>query len=648
MVAVGSTVGKFRIESILGRGATSIVFRATDMVDNRVVAMKALRAELLADEERGGTLERFAREARIGKSLRHPHIVRLWDSGEADGVPYLVMELIEGEALDTLTRRNAPQPPDLACTLMATVLDALDHAHRAQIIHRDVKPANIVMRKRESDPVLMDFGIARIGGSDVTMTGEMLGTPAYMSPEQLRGAVIDHRTDLHGVGVILYQLVTGRRPYAGSVAEVMHQIASIEAPAPSTVAAAMAPFDPIVRKALAKEPTRRFASAADFAQALRTLGLGRTETTIVSSAAHAPEQRPSAAIRPASLDDLDQALRSVVEAGVDEEARDIISDLLGRLASPDRDRLSRICLEAGIVPLAHDLAATAVRPGRALKSKGHWLSGVELAVLLNRRIEQDAAKRAAATALLDLAFHVSGIFLTYSSELASRLSAEDAPDIGALEMDFIRLDTLSLGLDVLGAKRELRLAEAAGRVMVAQVLRRASRIIEAYVETGDEMARFDVVAMLVQVDDLISLAMRLTGQRERSEIDSVAELCDEAARRFLSSVTGLVGRIADDLVNALASGDAGAMAEFVSRLKQIGLIHQFAARLDAERFSDLLSLLTGGIYELFASLTMSLTGAPATPTSHLQAEALYEMATGLGFRDLANTLLVWIRRSVLS
>jgi len=648
MVAVGSTVGKFRVESILGRGATSIVFRATDMIDNRVVALKALRAELLADEERGGTLQRFAREARIGKSLRHPHIVKLWDSGDADGVPYIVMELVEGEALDTLTRRGTPLAPDLACTLMATVLDALDHAHRAQIIHRDVKPANIVMRRREADPVLMDFGIARMGGSDVTQMGEMLGTPAYMSPEQLRGAVIDHRTDLHGVGVILYQLVTGRRPYAGSVAEVMNQICTVDAPAPSTVAAVMAPFDPIVRKALAKEPRGRFASAAEFAQALRALGVKSAQPAAVVAGAPVAAPHAAPAIRPASLDDLDQALRAVVEAGVDEEARDIIADLLDRLASPDRDRMSRICLEAGILPLAHDLAATAVRPGRALRSKGHWLSGVELAVLLNRRIEHDAAKRAAATALLDLAFHVAGIFLTYSSELAGRLSADDAPDIGALEMDFIRLDTLTLGLDVLGARRELRLAEAASRVMVAQVLRRASRIIEAYVETGDPMARFDVVAMLVQVDDLISLAMRLTGQQEPSEIDSVAELCDESARRFLESVTGLVRRIADDLAQALASADTAAMEEFVGRLKQVRLIHQFAARLDAERFRDQLSALTGRVYELFASLTRSLTGAPPTAASHLQAEALYEMATGLGFRDLANHLLNWIRRSVLS
>ncbi|MBM3546273.1 MAG: serine/threonine protein kinase [Alphaproteobacteria bacterium] len=647
MTAIGSTLGKFRIESILGRGATSIVYRAQDMVDSRVVALKALREELLADGERGGTLQRFSREARIGLSLRHPHIVRLWEAGEAMGVPFIAMELVQGEAMDTLTRRHIPVAPDISCALIAAVLDALEHAHRASIIHRDVKPANIVMRRPGADPVLMDFGVARMGGSDVTQLGEMLGTPAYMSPEQLRGAVIDHRTDLHAVGVILYQLVTGRRPYAGAVAEVMHQICTIEPPPPSTILPSLASFDAIIARSLAKDPRARFASAAEFAATLRSLSLGRSEQPAAAQTAAAAAQ-PRPAIRPASLDDLDQALRSVVAEGVDEEARDIIDDLLGRIANADRERFGRIALEAGILPLAHDLAATALRPGRATRPKGHWLSGVELAVLLQRRIEHDAAKRAGTTALVDLAFHIAGIFLTYSSELSSRLAADDAPDIGALELDFIRLDTLIVGLDVLGARRELRLAEAASRVMVAQVLRRAARIIEAYVETGDPMARFDVVAMLVQVDDLISLAMRLTGHQESSEIDSVAELGDEAARRFLQSVVGLVGMIADELAKTLASADASAMDEFVGQLKQVRLIYQFAAKLDGDRFKDLLTALTGGVYELFVRLTRSLTAGPANPTTRLQGEALYDMASSLGWRDLANQLLVWIRRSVLT
>ena len=646
MVAIGTMLGRFRVESVLGHGVTSMVFRAYDTIGNRPAALKALRAELLADGERGGALERFAREARIGLTLRHPHIVRLYESGESSGAPFIAMELVEGEGLDTLTRRKTPQAPTVVCTLINAVLDALDHAHRASIIHRDVKPANIVLRKPDADPVVMDFGIAHMGGSDITQMGEMLGTPAYMSPEQLRGAVIDHRTDLHAVGVILYQLLTGQRPYSGSVAEVMHQLCSVEPPAPSSIVPGLAPFDPILRRALAKDPAGRYASAREFALALRPFTFAQPAPA--PAVAAAPVAAAPRAIRPASLSDLEQALEAVVTSGVDEEARDIIADLLGRLDMSDRERFGRISLETGVLPLARDLAATALRPGRAARPKGHWLSGVELAVLLLRRIEHEAARRAATAALVDLAFHISGIFLTYSSELSSRLGANDAPDIGALELDFIRLDTLALGLDALGARRELRLAEAASRVMVAQVLRRATRIIEAYVETGDPMARFDVVAMLVQVDDLISLAMRLTGQSAPSELDSVAELCDGAARQFLTAVTGLVGMIADDLAQALARADEAALTEFVGRLKQVRLIYDFATRLDAERFRDLLESLTGGVYELFSSLTQSLTRGAASPAAHRQAEALYDMAAELGWRDLANQLLVWIRRSVLS
>jgi hypothetical protein len=235
------------------------------------VALKCLREELLVPAERDATLARFRQEAALGERLAHPGIVRLFEQGEQDRLPYIAMEHVAGESLDALIRRAGPLPLPVLCPIVIDILGALAHAHACSVVHRDVKPANILMRSAGSDPVLTDFGIARIGRSDLTQAGDLLGSPAFMAPEQIRGGGVDHRADLFAAGVVLYLAATGRLPFDGSIAEVMYQICYGEPAPPSRLDPALAPLDQIVAKALAKDPRDRYASAAAYMEALESV-----------------------------------------------------------------------------------------------------------------------------------------------------------------------------------------------------------------------------------------------------------------------------------------------------------------------------------------------------------------------------------------
>src|SRR5262245_54073388 len=262
-------LGKFELLMGVGSGAFGTVYKARDRELDRTVAIKIPRPGSISSE---GDRERFLREARSVAQLRHPSIVSVFEVGESDGTPYLVSEFVEGVTLADYLTGAKPVARDSAA-LVARVADALQYAHANGVVHRDVKPSN-VMVARDGAPHVMDFGLARRDAGEATMTtdGQVLGTPAYMSPEQARGEShsVDGRADVYSLGVILYQMLTGELPFRGNARMLLHQVLTDE---PRTLRKIndLVPRDleTICLKAMAKEAARRYATAGELADDLR-------------------------------------------------------------------------------------------------------------------------------------------------------------------------------------------------------------------------------------------------------------------------------------------------------------------------------------------------------------------------------------------
>lgn len=263
-------LGKYRIDSVLGKGAMGVVYKAFDPFIERVVALKTIRKELFSDAEQDEIVGRFKKEAQAAGRLNHPNIVAVYDYGEDPDSAYIAMEFVDGTPLNTLMVADRPTAPARVASWMADLLRALAYAHERGVVHRDIKPANLLITHM-AQVKISDFGIARIESSTLTQVGSMIGTPSYMSPEQIRGATVDGRSDLFSAGIVLYQLLTGVRPFTGSTAVVMQQILSQEPAPPSSLNSALSPaFDRVMEKAIAKVADDRFASAQAFLQALET------------------------------------------------------------------------------------------------------------------------------------------------------------------------------------------------------------------------------------------------------------------------------------------------------------------------------------------------------------------------------------------
>jgi serine/threonine protein kinase len=275
-------IGRYQVERVLGRGAMGTVYLATDPHIQRQVALKTIRSALLDDTGDGDDrpsgselTERFLNEARAAGRLVHPHIVSVFDYGETHGVAFIALEYVPGETLaQRLARRvrsGSAIPVLEALSWFAQLLDALSYAHELGVIHRDIKPANLLITPR-GDCKVTDFGIAQLDTGRLTQAGMMIGTPSYMSPEQYAGGNIDARSDLFSAGVVLYEMLTGKCPFSGTSAAMMHQVIN-EMPSPpsSHVADLPAELDAMMMKAIAKRPEQRFATALSWRNALLVL-----------------------------------------------------------------------------------------------------------------------------------------------------------------------------------------------------------------------------------------------------------------------------------------------------------------------------------------------------------------------------------------
>jgi serine/threonine-protein kinase len=264
-------LGRYELLSELGQGAMGVVYKARDPVLDRVVAVKTINLTLPKDEL-SEYEARFYQEARAAGGLNHPNIVTIYDIGKGERMAYMAMEFLEGEELRSILSHKEPLPVTVALDVAGQVAEGLDYAHERHIVHRDIKPANIMV-VRDGLVKITDFGIARMRTNEVkTMTGMILGSPKYMSPEQVAGKRADHRADLFSLGVVLYEMLTGEAPFlADSIHGIMYQILNFTPPAPSTRNPELPEMvDLIVAKALSKGVEERYQSARELADDLKS------------------------------------------------------------------------------------------------------------------------------------------------------------------------------------------------------------------------------------------------------------------------------------------------------------------------------------------------------------------------------------------
>lgn len=338
------TIGRYRIDAALGAGAMGEVYRAYDPLIDRPVAIKVVRPELISGGGSEQWLQRFRREARAAGRRFHPNVIAVLDFGDDNGVPFLAMEYVDGRSLDAVIKGSGPLEPSRGVPIMTQVLSALGFIHENGVVHRDVKPSNIMVL--ESDQIkVADFGIARIDTSEFTIVGDLLGTPAYMAPEQFAGAPVDARTDLFAAGVILFEMLTGIKPFRGkSITEIL---CLMEKRGPEDIGllnpAVPTALKQVIGKALAFDPAARYASADEFATAIVEAyvapKVGGAPTEVANSEAQPHSADPHFEIR-STNSSLDPALLEKIERDLATFIGPVAAIAVRRAAMQTNDLLS--------------------------------------------------------------------------------------------------------------------------------------------------------------------------------------------------------------------------------------------------------------------------------------------------------------------
>ncbi len=376
-LGVGSFVAqRYHLKEVIGRGAVATVWRARDVLLDREVALKLLSQ---SDDDDPARFDRVLREARICAAIRHPNVVDLLDFGTCGGRPFLVLELLEGEALDARLERRAQLGVDEAVAIAIGMLDGLEAAHTAGVVHRDLKPANVFLVEEPGGvrPKIVDFGVSRSvdrsrRSARTTAEGQLFGTPAYMSPEQARGSrAVDARTDLYSAAVIVYECLAGVLPYESeALGDLIVEIVTSEAPPLSRVRPDVGPISDVLARAMAHRPEHRFASAREMREAL------------VEAAEHLRRDRsaPTIPVRTPPVEEDERTVVDVAPARPVRPPRRIDVRRVGGPRGPDkRGRasvwigglfvvLGALVAAVHVVPPAVDHAPDPIRPGPRVRS----------------------------------------------------------------------------------------------------------------------------------------------------------------------------------------------------------------------------------------------------------------------------------------
>jgi len=317
--------GRFKLESRLGEGGFGTIWRAEHLVLAAPVAVKLVDTAVVKDEEQ---VDRFLREARAAAALRSPHVVQIIDYGVDGDIPFMVMELLEGETLAHRVRRKGKLTPAETGRILTHVGRAMAKAHAAGIVHRDLKPENVFLVHNEDEEIakVLDFGVAKVETTNIakegarTRTGSLLGTPYYMSPEQAQGnKTVDHRSDLWSLAVIAFECLTGKRPFhSDGLGELVLQICAYPIPLPSEVGSVPLGFDAWFKRATERDPKNRFQSAKDQTESLReVLGLDARDASMLPDVVVTSmfdDERRTAELNPSSTDSAEQARKAEGEA----------------------------------------------------------------------------------------------------------------------------------------------------------------------------------------------------------------------------------------------------------------------------------------------------------------------------------------------
>jgi serine/threonine protein kinase len=277
-LASTAVIGGYRIETLVGRGGMAAVYRATQLALDRPVALKLIAAAAAREPV---YRERFLRESRLAASVEHPSVIPIYEAGDDGGLLFIAMRYVDGVDLDAVLRRLGPLAPADAVRVVGQIAGALDAAHARGLVHRDVKPGNVLLDVDLEHAYLADFGVAGVAGarSELTVAGGFIGTVNYAAPEQAAGVDVDHRADIYALGGLLFHALTGERPYVrDSMAAMMAAHAGAPVPVPSSLNPALRAFDSVIARAMAKLPGDRFASARELATAARD-ALGSTSVS---------------------------------------------------------------------------------------------------------------------------------------------------------------------------------------------------------------------------------------------------------------------------------------------------------------------------------------------------------------------------------
>jgi serine/threonine protein kinase len=273
-------IGKYKVVGELGKGAMGIVYKARDPDINREVAIKLIRFDMIPDDsDKEDTVKRFIREAQSAGNLHHPNIITIYEVGRENDQTFIVMQYVDGNSLKEAISSGKRFSPEEVVDLMTCMCDALEFAHQKKIIHRDIKPGNILLDK-QGRPFIVDFGVAYVEMSTMTQSGAIVGTPSYMSPEQIMGHTVDARADIFSLGVIIYEMLTGKRPFEGDhITTIVYKIMNEEPQSIREIKRDLPQgFEHIIKKALAKDPQQRYQTCQQLAADLRNAAVWSDRT----------------------------------------------------------------------------------------------------------------------------------------------------------------------------------------------------------------------------------------------------------------------------------------------------------------------------------------------------------------------------------